>query len=688
MKTVYMKLMAPTLCAIILGSLITGIVGYRVASGIIAGAIEGDGLRSAGSLREAIDLVLSKSEVDLLTLIASPSVIHLLQDDGSQDEIEQYLKTMAEHFGLYNSIVILNTDGIIVASTSGSSGGDRADREYFQASMAGRHFISEAELSRQTGKLSLFASTPIRGPDRAIIGVAMTSINVEEVNERYVMPSSLHGNRGYAMVVGGDGTLIGHRNPERLGESLPDEILERIWNMRDLGMFEAEIDGAISVIFAKRGKFTDWSSVIVCPAEDFYTATRRLGRTNLIVGALVTALLGAGVSVVILRMSKHIGKVANTLKDISHGEGDLTGVIPEAGNDEISKMSHYFNETTKKIRGMIIRILGNARALSDNGTQLASGMTQTKEAMNDIYSNIVSIKDRIVSQSASVTETNATMESITLNINLLNDHVERQAADILRSSSSIEQLLANVNSVTQTLVKNSESVQELTGASEVGRTGLLNVVSDIREIARESEGLLEINSVMENIAGQTNLLSMNAAIEAAHAGESGRGFAVVAGEIRKLAESSTAQSQMVGNVLKKIKKSFDKITSSTDKVLKNFEEIETRVKTVAEQEESIRRAMEEQNDGSRQIMDALGGVNETTQKVKSVAGVMLVGAKDVLAEAASLERATVEIATGVNEMSQGAEGINTAMALVNDLSLKNRGYIETLVTEVSRFKVR
>jgi len=114
----------------------------------------------------------------------------------------------------------------------------------------------------------------------------------------------------------------------------------------------------------------------------------------------------------------------------------------------------------------------------------------------------------------------------------------------------------------------------LQSSSEEGGHGLKEVSVDIQEIAKESDGLMEINAVMENIASQTNLLSMNAAIEAAHAGEAGKGFAVVADEIRKLAESSSDQSKTIGTVLKKIAESIKNITGSTDNVLKKFEAID------------------------------------------------------------------------------------------------------------------
>ena len=279
------------------------------------------------------------------------------------------------------------------------------------------------------------------------------------------------------------------------------------------------------------------------------------------------------------------------------------------------------------------------------------------------------------------------MEQVTVNINKLNGHVENQSRNVSQASAAIEEMVANISSVTDTLVKNGANVKTLQEASEVGRTGLQDVATDIQEIARESEGLLEINSVMENIASQTNLLSMNAAIEAAHAGEAGKGFAVVAAEIRKLAESSSAQSKTISDVLKKIKTSIDKITKSTGNVLARFEAIDSNVRTVAQQEDIIRNAMEEQGHGSKQILEGVGNVNEITRQVKSSSNEMLEGAQEVIKESQNLEKATQEITSGMNEMASGADEINVAVHQVNEISAKNREGINALVQEVSRFKV-
>jgi len=230
----------------------------------------------------------------------------------------------------------------------------------------------------------------------------------------------------------------------------------------------------------------------------------------------------------------------------------------------------------------------------------------------------------------------------------LNDHVEEQTASVAASSSATEEMIANIRSVTDTLSGNTKSVKELQEASVAGHSSLSDVVSDIQGIARESTSLMEINSVMESIASQTNLLSMNAAIEAAHAGESGRGFAVVADEIRKLAESSSQQSKTIGAVLNSIKGSIDKITKSTDAVMGKFNAIEDGVKTVAVQEDSILNAMEEQGQGSKQILQAVGTVNEITHKVKEAARRMVEASKEAMHKTDNTEtRSFTDELTGI-----------------------------------------
>jgi len=375
------------------------------------------------------------------------------------------------------------------------------------------------------------------------------------------------------------------------------------------------------------------------------------------------------------------------LKQISLGQGDLTKRITITKNNEIGELADSFNKTLDMIKNMVINIKKETEVLTVTGNDLASNMNETAASINEITANVQNIQSRILSQSASVSETHATMEQVVININKLNGHVENQSSNISSASSAIEQMVANTKSVTDTLIKNAANVQILKDASESGRTGLQAVAADIQEIARESEGLLNINSVMENISSQTNLLSMNAAIEAAHAGEAGKGFAVVAGEIRKLAENSSQQSKTISTVLKKIKEAIDKITRSTGNVLDKFEDIDSSVRVVAEQEEHVRCSMEEQQAGSRQILEGISNINEITRQVENGSKEMLNGAREVINESTNLEKTTQEISLGMSEMASGANEMNASIVHINDISCKTREEISLLMKEVSMFKV-
>jgi len=573
------------------------------------------------------------------------------------------------------------------------------DQQFIRRAFTGERTI---HLVYKTNGLSTYYVVPVLENEQRnarIVGLLIAQkdgLLLSDMTDK--LETSMETGRYY--IIDAEGTFIGHQNRDMVirqfnavKEAVTNPIYKTLGNTVSQALKEKE--GFANFIYEGKmrlGYYTsiaDTSWILMCSLEknELDGKVNRIRNTAALI-AVILIVVGLILSFVIGRsIARPIHEVAETLKDIAEGDGDLTHTIKVNSKDEIGDLAMYFNETLDKIKQLVINIRREAIELTGIGADLASNMNQTAAAVNEITSNIQSVKNRILNQSASVSETHATMEQVTVNIGKLNGNVDKQGTNIAQASSAIEEMVANTRSVTETLIKNAANVKMLTEASEIGRNGLHEVAEDIQGISRESEGLLEINAMMESIASQTNLLSMNAAIEAAHAGEAGKGFAVVANEIRKLAESSGNQSKTISTVLKKIKESIDKITIATNNVMSKFEAIDSSVKVVALQEDNIRNAMEEQDVGSRQILEGVSNINMITDDVKRSSQEMLEGSEEVIRESENLEKITHEITSGINEMAIGAEEINVAVHHVNEISVKNRENIELLTKEVSRFKV-
>lgn len=382
-----------------------------------------------------------------------------------------------------------------------------------------------------------------------------------------------------------------------------------------------------------------------------------------------------------------VKKTIAILKDISEGEGDLTKTLELKTGDELAEMAAYFNLTLSKIRNLVITVIKQTEILQNIGTDLASHMTETAASINQISANIQSVKNQTNHQTSSVNETHGTIHEMTESIARLSELLELQTTNITESSSSIEEMVASIASVNNSLQSNMVNIASLSESSETGRQSLSRVTDDIRQVARESEKLLEISQIIEDIASQTNLLSMNAAIEAAHAGEAGKGFSVVADEIRKLAESSGQQATTISKLLKNIKESIGGITQSAEGVLDLFSSMADNVATVSSQETSISNAMHEQTAGNQQILAAISQLNQITQEVSEKAQEMEQGSTRITRETAALQSITSEMNGSMLEMSAGAEQITEAVMRVQDLSGTNKDSINELVDEIARFKV-
>ncbi|MDE7139688.1 MAG: methyl-accepting chemotaxis protein, partial [Treponemataceae bacterium] len=202
----------------------------------------------------------------------------------------------------------------------------------------------------------------------------------------------------------------------------------------------------------------------------------------------------------------------------------------------------------------------------------------------------------------------------------------------------------------------------------------------------QSELLSEANLAIASIAAQTNLLAMNAAIEAAHAGDAGKGFSVVADEIRKLSETSSTQSRSIGEQLTKIHDAIGEVVASSNEASEAFTTVSAHIKQTDELVRQIKYAMEEQNSGSRQIGDAIRNMNDSTVEVQKASKEMSQSNERIMSEMQSLQESTQTMQTGMNEMKNGARKINETGNALAGISGDVQKAINKIGSQIDRFK--
>ena len=194
---------------------------------------------------------------------------------------------------------------------------------------------------------------------------------------------------------------------------------------------------------------------------------------------------------------------------------------------------------------------------------------------------------------------------------------EEMVASVSNSASAIEEMITSIQSVNNILNTNSQSMNALNEATKTGKVSVEEITVLVGEIEKSSNGLSEMSTVIQQIASQTNLLAMNAAIEAAHAGEFGKGFSVVADEIRKLAESSGKEAKQISDVLKKVKSLIDSTFGKTIAVKEDIENIVSLADKVTEQESFVKSTVSKQSDGGQQLLESLKIMRDNTQSVSA-----------------------------------------------------------------------
>jgi methyl-accepting chemotaxis protein len=356
--------------------------------------------------------------------------------------------------------------------------------------------------------------------------------------------------------------------------------------------------------------------------------------------------------------------------------------------DEFGLLINDLNQFYVITKQLLQAITDSVSLSTGSAEDLSDTMEETSKSISQIVSHIDSVKLKIGNQAAGVNEAQQTVHKMVARIEDLGKSIIKETEGVSNSSAAVEEMVANIRSVSDILEKNAAAVDNLSKESATGRKKVEQSVEQAKTILEKSAGLLEASSIIQNIAAQTNLLAMNAAIEAAHAGNAGKGFAVVSDEIRKLAEQSNSQGKSITGQLKELQGAIANVSTGTNQVKEQFDIIFELAETVRNQEQVVMSAMQEQSAGNTQVLDSIQVIKETTGNVQSGSHELTAGGTQIATEMKVLSTVTEEINTAMNSMADGASAIVQSVQNVNTASAANRNNLKRISQEIGKFTVK
>ena len=533
-------------------------------------------------------------------------------------------------------------------------------------------------------KTMLWVNVPVRNNGGAVVGMVGTGIPIGDFTDImfstldeditmyfYNQQLEITGTRGNENLA--DKLLITSSLPELEGKELIYDELS----------FLNTVSGTYAFLPFKE---IGWTAVLYVP----YTFTQFLRHAikPFVVFMLVNFFiwLYAVIKAFVIPMRA----LETAVHNLSSGEADLAKRVPSGKRtilDLFGNLIAGFNQFIENLQVAVTSVKKSNMSLVEAGGRTADCIMDVVSSIDMAYNFMLTVDDNIVKQLSNVDGTVRSAKKVISGISELNKMISIQSEGGSQAAIVVEELLRSISDVYSAVSQLVSSFDQLEESAEHGVNVQKNVTLKIGEIYAESQMLQEANRVISSIASQTNLLAMNAAIEAAHAGEAGQGFSVVADEIRKLSENASKQSRTIGVQLKTILDSMAGITELSEDLKSAFNRVSDGIRNTNIMVQEISTAMEEQSASSNQMRSVIGEVMEATMKTQTTSDVMASENASIQREIEALQDSAVSMKGNMDIMKMETVRVQSIGTALSSLSNETRKSIMNISRELDKFKV-